>query len=116
MRIYIVILSDIKSVECDQKFSDLVKTNNWEWWRYTALNWILATPDTVSTNDVLTNAIESYGVSFITILEVSINDVAGLFPSNEIQDQPFVWFNTIKDSTYIPKWERVKTKDSEESK
>lgn len=107
MRTYIVILSEINSVGNDRDFSNFIQKNNWEWWRYTELNWIIATPDSVPTNQILNAAIEAYGASFITVLEVTVNDVAGMFPINEIENSPANWFNEIKSPDHIPKWDRI---------
>lgn len=109
MRIYILILSDIKSIDNDKEFSEIVKDAKWEWWRYTALTWILATPDNVSTNNIISEAAKCYGPSFLTVLEVSINDFGGLYPSKDLTDiNPFEWFERIRSSEYKPRWEREK--------
>lgn len=113
MRYYIIILSELDSKDNDQKFADIIDNNKWEWWRYTALNWILATPDSVSTNQIINYAFEAYGPSFITALEITINDVGGIFPaSKEYYESggknPFLWFNEIRDPKFIPRWEREK--------
>lgn len=109
MRIYILILSDIESRENDEAFSKIVNENKWEWWRRTALTWILATPDSVSTNEILNYAMQSYGATFLTVLEVNINDVGGMYPSKGLPDNiPFLWFDKIRDPNFVPRWVREK--------
>ncbi|CAI9673182.1 hypothetical protein [Elizabethkingia anophelis] len=107
MRLYVVILSDIKAIDNDEKFAKYVFNNNFEYWRYMALNWILATPDHISTNDIVGNLFDAYGSIFFTVLEVTINDFGGIFPSNKkLEGQtPFDWFNKIKDKSFVPQWE-----------
>ena len=109
MRIYIVILSDIKTQECDINFAKKIEELNFEWWRYTALNWIIATPVTIATNEIISYGVEAYGAEFSTVLEVSINDVGGIFPTNKKNidantTNPFEWFYKIKDPNFKPKW------------
>lgn len=117
MRFYIIILSDIPDQECDFKFAKKIQECKFEWWRRTALNWILATPDKVSTNEITSYVVESYGLIFSTILEVNINDVGGVYPTikSKIEEgTPFDWFRRIKDPSFIPAWEK-NTDDSPKS-
>lgn len=116
MRTYIIILSDIKSNDSDSKFSKFVNENKFDFWRYTALNWILLTPDSVSTNDLTIKIRECYGVIFQCVLEININDVGGIFPTSKenIEDAkiPFQWFYKIKEPNFVPRWEKEsKTKE-----
>lgn len=108
MRFYLIILSDIIGDQDDLKFSEYVQNSKFEYWRYTALNWILATPNNVSTNMILAQVIQAYGHGFNVVLEISINDVAGVFPgSKELPAvNPFAWFNLIRENGYVPKWEQ----------
>lgn len=113
MRTYIVILSDIPNQSCDYKFANRINESKFEWWRRTPLCWVIATPDIVSTNQIISIVVESYGPIFSTVLEVSIKDVGGVYPSTkkEIKDIPFAWFNIIKDKNFIPSWEKETKKD-----
>lgn len=115
MRTYIIILGDIPNIDCDAKFGEYVNKNKFDFWRYTPLNWILLTPDHISTNMINTAVVDAYGASsFICCLEITINDIAGIFPvsgdlAKEIEKSkwsPFQWFHTIKDSKFIPRWEK----------
>lgn len=116
MRTYLIILSNITSVECDKKFADYVNKNKFDFWRYTSLNWILLTPDDISTNMINTAVIQAYGVGFICCMEIKINDVAGIFPTNNPEAaksgwSPFNWFNQIKSTDFIPRWKREDATD-----
>lgn len=113
MRTYIIILSDIPSKAADLKFATYVENNKFEFWRYTPLNWILLTPDTVSTNMINAAVVEAYGPIFSCSLEVKINDFAGIMPTKkEINEamNPFRWFRAIKEPAFIPRWEKEKEK------
>lgn len=105
-------LSDIKDKSNDEKFSKFVTENEFDYWRYTALNWILLTPDTVSTNQLITQITDSYGAIFQCVLEININDVGGVFPhkKGEVPEgwSPFLWFHKIKSPDFIPRWEKEK--------
>lgn len=109
MRFYLVMLNDLGDGKEDLMFRDYIMENNFEYWRYYAYSWILATPKSVSTNDILMKMIDCYGSVFSTVIEISINDVAGIFPSANKELNPFSWFNEIRKKDYIPKWEKVKT-------
>ncbi len=115
MRTYIIILSEIKDENSDLKFSEFVNNNKFDYWRYTALNWILLTPDSVSTNTLTLEITKSYGAIFQCVLEISINDIGGIFPhkKGEVPEgwSPFNWFYEIKKETFIPRWEKENTKD-----
>lgn len=116
-RIYLIILGEIKNLDCDARFAKYVNDNNFDFWRYTALNWLILTPTNVSTNMVNAEVINAYGPVFITCLEISINDIAGVFPSSGEQAEeikkskwsPFLWFHEIKKPNFKPKWEKVKS-------
>lgn len=115
-RIYLIILGNIKDQNCDTEFAKYVNENNFEYWRYTPLNWIILTPITVSINMVNAEVAKAYRPTFITCLEININDVAGIFPTTlemreEMQEtkwSPFIWFHKIKKPSFKPKWEKVK--------
>lgn len=115
-RIYIILLTDIKSAEADQSFGIIVRDKKFDWWRNTPLNWILITPITVSTNEIIADVTKAYGGEyFFCVLEIDINDFGGLFPvynkefaKSDIQNLPFQFFNRIKNPDYIPAWEREK--------
>jgi hypothetical protein len=115
MKTYIIILSDVKEEDCDIKFAKFVNDNRFEYWRYTALNWILLTPDSISTNQIITKITESYGPIFQCVLEIDINDVGGLFPHKKGSVpkgwSPFLWFKKMKDPNFIPNWEKERTQD-----
>jgi hypothetical protein len=114
MRTYIIILSEIKDQVSDKKFSDFINENKFDYWRYTAFNFILLTPDTVSTNQLVAKITESYGVNFQCVLEININDVGGLFPTNNPNIiTPFQWFHEIKKPSFIPRWEKEKETNSD---
>lgn len=122
MRTYIIILPSIPSDECDLNFSNFLTENKFEWWRYTALNWILATPDSVSTNFLMAKTTQIYNVPFLCVLEVDIKDVGGFFPmSKEAVEQapkgwsPFNWFYQIKDPKYVKNWERKESSTTQET-
>lgn len=112
-RIYNVILSDITSTQADFAFGKLIQDKKFEWWRYTPLNWILVTPVSVSTNQVISYVLETYGASFpYFVLEIDINDTGGLVSGHsnkgdtpENLKHPFIFFHKIKDPDYIPPWE-----------
>lgn len=110
MRTYIIILSDIKGKDSDKKFSEFVHENKFDYWRYTSLNWVLLTPDTVSTNKLVSELTKAYGSIFQCVLEVSINDIGGVFPhkKGEVPEgwSPFNWFHQIKKPDFIPRWEK----------
>jgi hypothetical protein len=110
MRTYIIILSEIKDQNSDTKFSEYVNKNKFDYWRYTALNWILLTPDSVTTNVLIAEITQAYGTIFQCVLEVSINDIGGIFPQNKYEGpqgwSPFNWFYEIKKPTFIPRWEK----------
>ncbi|MBB2951952.1 hypothetical protein [Sphingobacterium sp. JUb56] len=112
MRIYLVTIS-APSNEADEKFMKFIEDKNLEWWRYMPTVWGLATPDTLSTNEILFKVQACYGTTFSFVLEVEIKDVAGMFPmSKEMKDSvpegwsPFTWFSNIRDKTFVPKWEK----------
>lgn len=110
MRTYIIILSEIKDQDSDRKFADFVNKNKFDYWRYTALNWILLTPNSVSTNTLIAEISESYGAIFQCVLEISINDIGGIFPHQKgdvpIGWSPFNWFYEIKKPNFVPRWEK----------
>lgn len=111
-RIYMIILSEIKSVDADCAFAKLIQDKKFDWWRRTALNWIVVTPITISTNNMISYLSETYGVdnSFF-VLEININDFGGIVssskedPNNNLAS-PFIFFNYINSPDYIPAWER----------
>lgn len=110
MRTYIVILSAIPNKAADEKFAAYIEKNKFDFWRYTALTWIVITPDNVSTNMLNAAVYEAYRVPFVCCLEVTINDVAGIWAtSNDPLLNPFQWFKTIKERGYVPRWEKEKT-------
>jgi len=118
MRTYIIILGDIISEKSDNTFAAYVKENKFDWWRYTALNWILLTPDSVSTNMLVAEILKHYGAVFQCVLEINVNDVGGLFPtitnkgSNDSNiANPFSWFQEIKRPNFIPSWEKAKQQE-----
>lgn len=110
-RIYSIVLSDI-STEGDLKFAKLIKEKKFEWWRYTALNWFLITPTTVSTNDILRFLVETYGVTdSCFVFEIYINDFGGLLRSPNTSNEgseinPFVFFQRLKEPDFVPIWEK----------
>ena len=109
MRIYNVILSHLPQESSDFKFAKTINDNKFEWWRYTMQNWIIATPDNISTNQIMTYTLDAYGAVFFVILEITINDVGGIFPSKKgdlKEGTPFEWFYKIKDPSFVPKWEK----------
>ncbi len=110
MRTYLIILGHIPSEEHDKKFFSIVTENKFDYWRYTAFNWILATPDTISTNFLISKITEAYGAVFTCVMEIDIRDVGGIFPTNEpVTNQswtPFQWFHKIKDPKFVPAWEK----------
>lgn len=114
---------DIPSQDADKKFFDKIHEHNLEWWRYFPLSFILLTPDDIYTNTLTSWLLECYGPIFFTVMEIDIKDVGGMYPvygakNIEIDNipNPFAWFRIIKDPKFKPKWELVKTKDSENSK
>jgi len=113
MRTYVISLSDLPSKEADQKFLDFIEKSKFEWWRYIPTTIVLATPDSISTNFLLSILTDCYGTLFFLVFEVNINDVGGVFPiSKEIMDNmpkdwsPVFWFDSLKSKDYIPKWEK----------
>ena len=113
-RIYNIILSDISSTDADFAFGKLIKEKKFEWWRYTPLNWILVTPVSVSTNQIIQYVLESYGATnSYFVLEIEINDVGGMIPgykergdTSENLKTPFVFFHSINNPKYIFPWEK----------
>lgn len=107
MRTYIVILDSIPSTQADSKFAEMMKKNKFEWWRYTALNWIVITPDTYGTSTLLKEAFLAYGEkTFIVVLEININDAGGAIPPTYPGLNVLAWFEKIKDPSFIPAWEK----------
>jgi len=110
MRTYLIILGQIEGSDSDQKFADFVNRNKFDYWRYTTFNWILLTPDTVSTNFLIAEVTKAYGPVFSCVLEISINDIGGIFPISEKEKielkgwSPFMWFNQIKAPDFVPRW------------
>lgn len=116
-RIYNIILTNLVSEEADSKFANIIKDNNFEWWRYTPLTWILITPINVSTNQIIKYVLDSYGTStFSCVLEIDINDFGGVMPQFITKDSPqsvkattpFTFFQKIASSDFTPKWEKEK--------
>ena len=118
MRTYNIILSDIPNIECDAKFGEYVNKNKLDFWRYTSLNWILLTPDNISTNMLIGEVVNAYGAIFFCVLEIQINDAGGILPGNEEMVKeiektkwtPFQWFNHIKDPKFVPRWIKESSK------
>lgn len=109
MKTFIVILSDIPNADSDMKFSQYVFKNKFEWWRYTALAWIIATPNSIKTTDIHSKVQSFYNGTINCVLEVDINSWAGFGPvvNSENGKESFLyWFRKIKDKTYKPSWER----------
>lgn len=114
-RIYNIILSNIETETADSNFAKLVMDKKFEWWRYTALSWILITPVSVSTKQITTYIVDTYGKesSPFFIFEIDINDVGGIVRtiSNNPEDvaiarAPFIFFQKIKNPDYIFNWEK----------
>ncbi|AJA67304.1 hypothetical protein MYRA21_0060 [Myroides sp. A21] len=108
-RIYNVVLTDIRNIEDDYKFSKFIEDKRLNWWRYSPLCWILVTPITVSTNDVLLKAVEAYGPEdIIFVFEIDINDFAGILPKvnpwKNSKLTPFNFFNDLRDSKMKFNW------------
>ena len=117
MKTFIIILSDIPNQDSDSKFADYISENNFEFWRHTPLNWILLTPDEITTVDINKSVMEAYGKKiFICVLQVDIKGYAGVFqkplmPTAEIES-PFSWFQDLfKTNDFVPKWEANKKKN-----
>ena len=120
MRTYIIILSDIKEQDSDKKFSDFVHKSKFDYWRYTPLNWVLLTPNTVSTNQLVAEITKAYGAIFQCVLEISINDIGGIFPHKKgevpLGFSPFNWFFEIKKPDFIPRWKREAKSETQQKK
>jgi len=113
MKIHLVTLSNIPSKAVDKKFKDYIDKNKFEWWRYMALVWAVATPDDVTTNDIMIAVNECYGPVFSFVIEVDVKDMAGMFPGPNSIDvpkdwNPFAWFRDVKKPEYVPRWIREK--------
>jgi len=114
MRTYIIILSNIPNEESDNKFGKYINDNKLDYWRYTPLNYIILTPDFITTTVLILELRNAYGSMFLSVLEIDIKDVGGIFPSNSEFDgwTPFQWFKKIRDPKFIPRWEKEKIKGS----
>lgn len=114
MRTYLILIGSVEFEEQHMEFKKYIDAKKYDWWRYTPLEWILLTPKHVSSNELLMEVQKAYGTTFITVLEININDIAGIFPFNSNEKHllpepdwtPFKWFQNIRDENFIPRWER----------
>jgi hypothetical protein len=109
MRLYLITLSNINAVESDLTFAEYVNKNKFDYWRYFALNWILLTPDKISTNMLITEMVKAYGTIAFYVMEINIKDIGGVFPMNGEPPKgwtPFNWFSEIINPEFIPRWEK----------
>lgn len=107
MKFFVILLSDIKSATCENDFKNFVDRHKLEWWRYTPLNWILATPDTMQIHTIAQAVADAYGLTVCSILQVNIEDFAGVYAQNpKGNGNPFDWFFKLRQKAYIPRWEQ----------
>lgn len=111
MKFFIVLISDIPSQSNDKTFVQFINKNGIEYWRYFALNWILATPDSFEVSTILKETMEAYGGGIhAAVFEADIKTMMGVLPvynkpMNELH-HAFTWFETMRNKDYKPKWER----------
>jgi len=109
MKTYLIILSDIPTNDSDAKFGSFIEKYKLEYWRYTALNWIILTPDDIISTVILSEIVEAYGPIFSCVLDIKINDAFGILPTTMSQlesSNPFNWFEIVQGPKFIPRWLR----------
>lgn len=109
MKIFSVILGDIPGNFSDISFGNFLNSFRLEWWRYTPLNYFIATPNSYDAKKIFEHVKLSYPGVITAVFEVNVLDWYGIGPI--IQDDGknvsfLYWFEKITDKNYKPAWER----------
>lgn len=112
MKIFSIILGNIPSQFSDLNFGHFLEASKLEWWRYTPLNYFIATPDYYNTKMIFEIVKRCYPGVISAVFEVKVLDWYGAGPIVEDQgkDVSFLyWFEKITDKNFIPAWKRAET-------
>ena len=111
MKIFTIILGDIPLNDSDVRFIKFIESNKLEWWRYTPLNFFLATPNNIMTEVVHENVMKCYPNVISAVFLIDIKEWQGIGPSLTHLGEPVSflhWFDKIASKDFIPKWESEK--------
>ena len=110
MKIFLVYTSTPGSNVNDDEIIAYINSSKFDWWRYNNYDWILVTPDNISTNQILEKFRQFYENTVIGVFDIDINNYSGYGPLIEYADGSkssiFDFFRALKSDNYIPGWER----------
>lgn len=109
MKIFNIILGDIPNNIANLSFNQFIEQNKIEWWRYTALTYFIATPDSYDVKKIHEQVMTCFPNVISVVFEIDIKNWQGIGPT--VQDDGksvsfLFWFEKIKDPNFIPAWER----------
>lgn len=110
MRIYSIVLSDISNQISDISMMIFIEDWQLEYWRHTALNWFLVTPDELDIEKVINYVCGIYNdEDVVGVFEIDIKKFGGKSPkmiSHEGEHDVFQFFRKLAQPEYIPRWEK----------
>jgi len=109
MKIFSVILGDIPNSFSDLSFGQFLSSFRLEWWRYTPLNYFIATPDSYNAKIIYEYVRMSYPNVVSAVFEVNVLDWYGNGPivkDNGKEVSFLYWFEKITNKDFKPAWER----------
>lgn len=102
-------MGDIPNSFSDISFGQFLNSFRLEWWRYTPLNYFIATPDSYDPKTIFEQVKKSYPGVVSAVFEVNVLDWYGTGPivKDHGREVSFLyWFEKITDKDFKPAWER----------